>query len=177
MGIGSSYLWFVTASKPASMHDAMDLVGSLTDEMVRNGALGVAQVGEKRKWDNRKQGNNNYRKPANTVKNYAVATPEKTPYAGNYPNSDKCNYHHRGERMTCEKCKRTGHLAKNFREGTDGKRVCYECGNPNHIKYHYPRRQGNQNNGGKNGNPARGRAFVIGAKDARDDPYVVSSQQ
>jgi hypothetical protein len=85
------------------MHDAMDLAGSLTDEMVRNGALGKALVGDKRKWDNNKQGNNNYHKPANTVNNFSATTPEKAPYAGNHPKCNKCNYHHRGECATCGK--------------------------------------------------------------------------
>jgi hypothetical protein len=99
------YIWglvpqirgLVTASKPTSMHDDMDLAGSLADEMVRNGTLGKAQAGDKRKWDNNKQGSsgsNDYRKPSNAVKNFVATVPERALYARTQPKCNKCNYHH-----------------------------------------------------------------------------------
>jgi hypothetical protein len=75
----------------------------------------------------------------------------------------------------CEKCKRIGLLAKSCRESTDGKRACYECGDPNHLRYDGPNHKGNKNNnGGNGGNQSRERAFLMGAKDAREDPHVVT---
>jgi hypothetical protein len=167
------YIWvlvpqirgLVTTSKPVPMHDDMDLVGSVMNEMLRNGTLGKVQVGAKRKWVNNKQGqsgNNTYRKPASAIKNYAATVPERAPYAGNYPKYNKCNYHHQGECPVFIKCKKIGHLAKNCREGTDGKHSCYECRDPNHMRYDCPKRQGNRNNnGGNNGNPACGRQLRL----------------
>jgi hypothetical protein len=75
----------VNVLKPLIMHDAMDLAGSSTDEMLRNGTLGMVQTCNKRNWDNNKQGssgNNSYRKPTNAVKNYATTVPERALYVG-----------------------------------------------------------------------------------------------
>ncbi|GJS88652.1 hypothetical protein Tco_0771288 [Tanacetum coccineum] len=44
-------------------------------------------------------------------------------------------------------------------------RACYECGSTDHSKSACPRNQGNQE---------RGRAFMLGAKEARQDPNIVT---
>ncbi|GJX11966.1 putative reverse transcriptase domain-containing protein, partial [Tanacetum coccineum] len=44
-------------------------------------------------------------------------------------------------------------------------RACYECSSTDHIKATYPRNSGNQ---------ARGRAFMLGAEEARQDPNIVT---
>ncbi|KAJ0801822.1 putative HIV-1 retropepsin transcription factor interactor and regulator CCHC(Zn) family [Helianthus annuus] len=69
-----------------------------------------------------------------------------------------------------------------------GNRGCFQCGAEGHFKRHCPQLNrnnnnnnsnnnhgnGNNNNGGNNnGNEARGRAFVLGQGDARNDPNVV----
>jgi hypothetical protein len=80
------YIWglvpqirsMVTTARPATMEEAMELVGSLTDDMVRNGTFGKVQVGEKRKFDNQSfRGNNTFKKPARAIKNYVMAAPGK----------------------------------------------------------------------------------------------------
>jgi hypothetical protein len=70
-------------------------------------------------------------------------------------------------------------------------RACYECGNPNHLRNACPRLNGtrgqvqnNQNhplviggnnvNRGNNGNPARGRVFVMNAEEGRQDLNIVT---
>ncbi|GJS27252.1 putative reverse transcriptase domain-containing protein [Tanacetum coccineum] len=69
-------------------------------------------------------------------------------------------------------------------------RACYECGSTDHVRSAYPRlnraqgleeKRPNQvaaNNGGQGrgnqGNQARGRAFMLGAKEARQDPNIVT---
>ncbi|GKC73751.1 reverse transcriptase domain-containing protein, partial [Tanacetum coccineum] len=101
---------------------------------------------------------------------------------------------------TCFNCNRPGHLAKDCRGVSRNVnpvnarnptiRACYECGSTNHVRSACPRlnrAQGpeenhpNQvatNNGGRGrgnqGNQARGRAFMLGAEEARQDPNIVT---
>ncbi|GJT16933.1 putative reverse transcriptase domain-containing protein, partial [Tanacetum coccineum] len=44
-------------------------------------------------------------------------------------------------------------------------RACYECGSTDHVKAVYPRNNGNQ---------ARGREFMLGAEEARQDPNIMT---
>ncbi|GJZ45853.1 putative reverse transcriptase domain-containing protein [Tanacetum coccineum] len=72
----------------------------------------------------------------------------------------------------------TGHLAKdcrvvprnvnpvNARNPAAARRACYECRDTDHYKSACPSR-------GNNGNQARGRAFMLGAEEARQDPNIV----
>ena len=58
-------------------------------------------------------------------------------------------------------------------------RACFECGGTDHFKRYCPKLNqggsGRQTGGqASSSNPARGRAFVMGANEARQDPSVVT---
>jgi hypothetical protein len=123
----------VTSINLTTMQAASELAGRLTNEMVRNGALGKAQVGEKRKFDNRNfRNNNSFKKTAPVVKNYAAVAPPDAAFVGQNPKCPKCTIHHRGDCPSCFKYKKLGHCANNCREWAA--RACYECGDPNHLQ-------------------------------------------
>uniref|UniRef100_A0A251U9I2 Putative zinc finger, CCHC-type n=1 Tax=Helianthus annuus TaxID=4232 RepID=A0A251U9I2_HELAN len=126
----------------------------------------------KRKWSNFKKGNNATNQTAKTqdVKAFSATAnatssgPRK--YTGPLPKCNKCNYHHVGtcESAKCKRCGKVGHKMETCRVVLPKKdKGCYECGAEDHFKRQCPKL-----------NPAKGRAFVIGAKDARQDPNVVT---
>nr|GEW26595.1 hypothetical protein [Tanacetum cinerariifolium] len=76
---------------------------------------------------------------------------------------------------TCFNCNHPGHFVKDCRVAPRNvnhinarnpvARSCYECGSTDHLKSACPRNQGNQ---------ARGRAFMLGAEEARQDLNIMT---
>ncbi|GJS29799.1 reverse transcriptase domain-containing protein [Tanacetum coccineum] len=177
------------------------LAGVLTDEAVRCGTL--SKSGEKRKEvvESSKQGgswNDNNR--AKVGKGFVATVPTRNEDVGSYPKCAKCFAYHPegGPCQLCYNYQKPGHFARDCRApvknvapinaikmGND-RRVCYECGNPDHLcntcpkLNRAPRQVGNRlaiegnQNPINNANQARGRAFNVNAVEALQDPNVVT---
>ncbi|GKB58272.1 hypothetical protein Tco_0914458 [Tanacetum coccineum] len=109
----------ITSSKPATLHEAINMARELVEQSVQGRA---ARIGEsnKRKWEDNQRNNNNNnhnynnnhnnnnnrnrnnnhhqqqnRRPE-TVRAYAAAPAGGKIYAGNLPKCNRCNLHHHG---------------------------------------------------------------------------------
>ncbi|GKG26095.1 putative reverse transcriptase domain-containing protein, partial [Tanacetum coccineum] len=97
---------------------------------------------------------------------------------GTWPKCTTCNSYHapKGSCRICFNCNRPGHLARDCRSvlrnvnpvnaRNPTVRACYECGSTDHVRGQVSRNQGNK---------AKGRAFMLGAEKARQDPNIVTA--
>ncbi|GJT49628.1 putative reverse transcriptase domain-containing protein [Tanacetum coccineum] len=134
-----------------------------------------------------------------------TANPVRREYTGAAPKCANCNLHHSPESPSraCFNYNRLGHIAKDYRvlprmenpvnarNPTAAHGACFKCGGTNHFKAACPRLNQAQTPGGNhpnqavannegqcdrnNSNQARGRAFMLGAEEARQDPNIVTS--
>ncbi|GJT24074.1 putative reverse transcriptase domain-containing protein [Tanacetum coccineum] len=128
----------------------------------------------------------------------------KRDYKGTIPKCISCNLHHPPEMpyWACSNYDRPRHMAKDYRVAlrmvnpvnarnlTTAPGACYECGGTDYFKATCPRLNqaqrlrgnhpnqvvaGNWGQGRRNNdNQARGRAFMLGAKEARQDMNIVT---
>ncbi|GJY81899.1 putative ribonuclease H-like domain-containing protein [Tanacetum coccineum] len=129
----------ITSSKPATLHDAINMAHELVKQAVQGRATRIGES-NKRKWEdhqrntnnnnhndnnNHRNRNNNYHQQQNrsqeTARAYAAAPAEGRGYAGNLPRCNRCNSHHNGQcPPKCQKCQRTGHREKDCRVRVPG---------------------------------------------------------
>ncbi|KAM0042770.1 putative hydrolase, Nucleotidyltransferase [Helianthus debilis subsp. tardiflorus] len=185
----------VTSAKPQTITEAVTLAVSLTEDCVRMKKLSLnptektethaESFGDKnRKHTSLNQATHNnkgFNKKRDANPSQEAKTLATKAYQGSMPKCLKCKYHHeRACRIPrCDKCGKLGHQAEDCwgkgknrnRNGTRNKngngkgrnQGCFKCGSNNHFMKDCPE-----------GNNAQARAFVIGAKNAREDPNVVT---
>ncbi|GKE90255.1 reverse transcriptase domain-containing protein [Tanacetum coccineum] len=187
----------VAATEPKTIQKAVQIAGTLTYEALRNGSIKKnpekrENGGELIKDRNVRDDN----KRTRTGNAFAtIANHVREGYTGMTPNCTTCIYHHSPETpcRTCFNYNRLGYFAKDCRVVPRSvnpvnarnltARACFECGSTDHIKLACPRLNqaqrlgGNHHNQvvafnggqcrGNQGNQARGRAFMLGAEEAR----------
>nr|GEV07806.1 retrovirus-related Pol polyprotein from transposon 17.6 [Tanacetum cinerariifolium] len=159
----------VAATEPMTIRKAMQIVGPLIDEAIRNGLIKKnpekrGNMGEPSKDRNGRDDN----KRTRTGNAFATTTnPIRRENTGTAPKCTTYNFHHPPKTpcRTCFNCNHPGHFAKNSRvvprnvKPINAKnptvRTCYECGSTDHFKAASPRE------------------FMLGAEEARQDPNIV----
>ncbi|GJR96583.1 putative reverse transcriptase domain-containing protein [Tanacetum coccineum] len=193
----------VVATEPKTIQKAMQIFSALADEAVRNGSIKKVEkkgnMGEPSKDKNGRDDN----KRTRTWNDFATTVnPVGRENTGTWRKCTICNSYHapKGPCRACFNCNRPGYLAKDCRgvprnvnpvnARNPTVRACYECGSTDHVKSACPRlnmAQGpeenrpNQvaaNNGGQGRgnqeNQTRGRAFMLGTEEARQDPNIMT---
>nr|GEV36111.1 putative reverse transcriptase domain-containing protein [Tanacetum cinerariifolium] len=174
-GLAQQIHGMVAATEPTNIQKAVQISGALTDEAVRNGSIKKVEkrrnMGEPSKDNNDRDGNKRTRTEnvfATTVNHIGREN------AGAWPKCTTCNSYHApgGPCRTCFNCNCPGHLAKDCRgmprnvNHVNARNppviACYECGSTDH---------GHRNQEIQ----ARGRAFMLGAEEARQDLNIMTA--
>nr|GEW30619.1 putative reverse transcriptase domain-containing protein [Tanacetum cinerariifolium] len=183
----------VTASKPQTLEEAINIAQRLMDKVTKHTPVQVSSD-NKRKFDDRRtfnnsHSNNNYRN-TNTNNRYNnrqlqqnqrqeaarayVVTPAKNNrYAKNLPLCKRCTLHHTGPcTVKCNTCNKVGHLTKNCRNkrpvtGSNQLPVtifCHASGEKGHYTNQCRRTTIN----------TQGRVYLLKDRNAHQDPNVVT---
>nr|GEU41696.1 reverse transcriptase domain-containing protein [Tanacetum cinerariifolium] len=196
-------LWEVVVTEPKTIQKAVQIYGALTDEAVRNGSFKkVEKRGNVEEPSKDKNGRDiNKRSRTGNVFDTTVSLVGRE-NTGTWPKCTTCNFYHAlgGPCRICFNCNRPGHLAKDCRGVPSNVnpvnarnplvKVCYECGSIDHVRSACPKwnkAQGSRGNHpnqvvanykgqghGNQGKEARGRAFMLGAEEACQDPNIVT---
>ncbi|GKD19524.1 putative reverse transcriptase domain-containing protein [Tanacetum coccineum] len=190
-GLPQSIEGNVTAFKPQTLEEAINIAQRLMDQVTKHTPMQVSSD-HKQKFDDRRTfNNNNYcntntnnhynnhqpqqNKRQETFRSYAVTPTENSRYVENLPLCKKCTLHHIGPcTIKCNTCNKVGHLTKNCKNkgpatGSNLLPVivtCHACGKKGHYANQY--RKTTNNN-------AQGRAYMLRDRNAHQDPNVVTS--
>ncbi|KAJ9547281.1 hypothetical protein OSB04_019824 [Centaurea solstitialis] len=171
----------VTAADPQTLQEAVNLATRLTNNAIRSGTFGNDSAKGKRKMEEPVKGKFGQRinKDRRVTRIFGIQTPTLEKGKGQQRVCDRCQHQHLGRCITCFKCNQAGHVAHDCKMGQ--RRTCFECGSPDHYRSMCPKR--NQRpyanptqpaNQGNHGGLARGRAFVVGAEEAKQNPDGVT---
>nr|GEV38604.1 hypothetical protein [Tanacetum cinerariifolium] len=155
----------VATTEPKTIQKAVQIAGTLIDEALRNGSIKknhekIGNGGEPRKDKNVRDEN----KRTRTGNAFAITTNlVRRENTGTIPKCTTWNTHHPPEApcRTCFNCNRLGHFAKDCRGVSR---------NVNPINARNPTVRGRRNQW----NQARGKAFMLGAEEARQDPNIMT---
>ncbi|GJW87261.1 reverse transcriptase domain-containing protein [Tanacetum coccineum] len=187
-GLPRSIKGNVTASKPQTLEEAINIAQRLMDQVTKHTPVQVSSDHKRKFNDRRTFNNNNYRNTNNRYNNhqpqqnrrqetfraYAATPTENNGYIGNRPLCKKCTLHHTGPcTVKCNTCNKVGHLTKNCRNkgpatGSNLLPVtvtCHAC----REKGHYANQCRKTTN-----NNAQGRAYMLRDRNAHQDPNVVT---
>ncbi|GJX57485.1 putative reverse transcriptase domain-containing protein [Tanacetum coccineum] len=202
-GLAPEIRGMLKATQPATIQSAILKAGILTDEAVSNGTL--TKSSEKRKSVDepaKASGSGRDVKKEKGGTNFVAAAPSREGYTGSQPWCAKCRTHHheKANCRVCFNCQRPGHFARDCRsraipaapvnvvDARHNQKACYECGDPNHLRYVCPKlnRESGQSgdqlalgwrrNDRGGGNQVRGRAYNanMNAAEAAKDSSVVT---
>nr|GEV63355.1 hypothetical protein [Tanacetum cinerariifolium] len=202
-GLASQIHEMVAAIKLMTIQTAVHISDALTDEAVRNGSIKkVEKRGNVREPNKDKNGRDDNSRTR--IRNAFATTVNHVgrENTGTWPKCTTSNSYHapEGPYRTCFNYNCLGHLAKDYRglsmnvnlinARNPTVRACYECGSADHVRSscprlnraqgpeeNYPNQVAANNRGqgrGNKGNQARGRAFMLGAEEARQDPNIVT---
>ncbi|GKC09837.1 putative reverse transcriptase domain-containing protein [Tanacetum coccineum] len=145
----------VTSSKPATLHDAINMARELIEQGVQARALRIGES-NKRKWEDQ-QGNNHHQQQnrrQEAAKVYVAAPAEGRGYAGNLPWCNRCKAHHQPGPCPprCGKCHKLGHQEEDCRTripvagGNSLQNVtCFGCGEKGHYRDKCPKERNPHN--------------------------------
>ncbi|GKD72435.1 reverse transcriptase domain-containing protein, partial [Tanacetum coccineum] len=168
----------VTASKPQTLEEAINIAQRLMDQVTKHTQVQVSSD-HKRKFDDRTNNcYNNHQlqlyKRQEAVR-ACIATPaENSRYARNLPLCRRCVLHYTGPcTVKCNTCNKVGHLTKKCKNkgpatGSNLLPVtvtCHACREKGHYANQY--RKTTNNN-------AQGRAYMLRDRNAHQDPNVVT---
>nr|GEW40413.1 reverse transcriptase domain-containing protein [Tanacetum cinerariifolium] len=135
-GLPRSIKGNVTASKPQTLEEAINIAQRLMDQVTKYNSIQGTNDHKRKFKDNRNIiSNNNYRnnyqnihnnrtndfyrqqnRRPETCRSYAATPTENRRYTGNRPLCQRCTLHHTGPcTIRCRVCNKIGHLTKNYR--------------------------------------------------------------
>ncbi|GJT50522.1 reverse transcriptase domain-containing protein [Tanacetum coccineum] len=185
----------IIAAEPTRLQDAIRIANNLMDQKLKGYAMKNAE--NKRRLDNNKKDNHVQQPPykrqnvggQSVARAYTTGNNEKRGYAGPLPYCNKCKLHHEGPcTMKYRKYNKVGHMTRDCmntvaatatqRAPVVNPRVStyFKCGRQGHYGNEYPKlkNQTGGNKAGKKTNEARGKAYVLGGREANRDSNVIT---
>ncbi|GJT16937.1 reverse transcriptase domain-containing protein [Tanacetum coccineum] len=169
-GLALQIRGMVAAMEPSTIQKDVQIASTLTNEALRNGSFKKSHEKRRNRGEPSKDRNVRDDNKRTRTGNVFITTtnPVRRENTSAVPKCTTCNFHYppKTHCHTCFNCNLPGYFAKdcrvvprnvnpiNARKPTA--RACYECGH------------------GNNGNQTRGRTFMLGAEEAREDPSIVT---